>query len=308
MNRSFSLQSFLYSETEEDPHHSRNGIWGVKAIENGLAPTDETSLECQMDHLRNVYSALDLRNAPLLPPYDGRELVALEVHYSFVFPPILRWYLLNISREVTFEDYRTVIAPYDCKIERITARSRQAIVPRRRRGLGYVFEDDKWTEITSAVECTENWRETIWLSGPNRGYVTVDHHGSLDNLIYSSKITFTRCRTIFDRLSHPFVPTSEPPRTATLASINRWQLAVSAVDTDLPDSLKTFPCSYNAQACDAAMTYSKIQNIVERLEPSAVKIQRAFRLWRWRKDVVWNPHTDAGSLNLAIQARLVLRE
>jgi hypothetical protein len=44
------------------------------------------------------------------------------------------------------------------------------------------------------------------------------------------------------------------------------------------------------------------------LDAYPLKIQRAFRLWRWRKDVVWNPHKDPGSLNLTIEAKLQLRE
>lgn len=305
------MNSFLHGDTEEDPHHSRNGIWGVKTIESGLAPTDETSLKRQMKHLEMVYSALDFGNAPLLPPYDGRELVAIEVHYSIVFPPIMRWYLLNISREVTFEHYRTIVAPYDCKVDRIAARARHTSEPLRRRGLGYVFENDKWTELTSAIEFTENWRETIWLSGPNRGYVTIDHHGSLDSLVYGSKITYTRCRTIFDRLSHPFVCRSGPPmlgRSTPLASITggRKDTIVTAI-RNLPEPMKSWRVQ-GWQAYDVAMTQSKIQEICQHLDPFAGRIQRAFRLWKWRKNVVWNPHTDAGTLNLAIQAKLLLRD
>ena len=302
MMKDESLLSYLdtASSHEEDPYHSRSGIWGVKTIENGLAPVDDTSLEQQIGHLKLVYGSLELHHAPLLPPYSGRDVMVLEFHYSLVFPPILRWYLLNISREVTFEGYRTLIAPYDWK--EVARNSRV-----RRRGLGYQFEKDRWTEITTSIECCENWRETVWLSGPNKGYVTVDHHGSLDSLVYGSKISYTRCRTVFDRLSNPFVNgmRTKVENSPTVGSL--VYLAIAA-KTNLPQQLETFPCSDRSRAYDVARTEWQIQKIVERLNPSVVMIQRAFRVWKWRKDVVWNPHTDLGALNLTIRARLHLRE
>ena len=41
--------------------------------------------------------------------------------------------------------------------------------------------------------------------------------------------------------------------------------------------------------------------ICKHLVPPSVKIQRAFRLWQWRKNIVWNPHTEIGQLNAMIQ-------
>ena len=284
---------------EEDPYHSRNGIWGVETIKNDLAPVDDTSLEQQIEHLKLVYRSHELDQGPLLPPYSGRDLIVLEFHYSLVFPPILRWYLLNISREVAFEGYRTLIAPYDWK-------DVPSLTRVRRRGLGYQFEKDRWTEITFPLEYTGNWRETIWLSGPNMGYVTVDHHGSLDSLVYGSEIKYIRCRTVFDRLSNPFVQVMRP-KVEKLSTLGSLVFSAIGTKTHLPRHLEAFPCSDRSRACDVARTEWQIQKIVERLNPSVVMIQRAFRFWKWRKDVLWNPHTDLGALNLTIR-RLHLRE
>lgn len=42
------------------------------------------------------------------------------------------------------------------------------------------------------------------------------------------------------------------------------------------------------------------------LEPGVKKIQKQFRLWKWRKDVYWNPHTEIGRAGLLISARAFL--
>ena len=36
---------------------------------------------------------------------------------------------------------------------------------------------------------------------------------------------------------------------------------------------------------------------------AAKKIQKQFRLWRWRKNCLWNPHTTTGRNNLVIRSR-----
>ena len=41
---------------------------------------------------------------------------------------------------------------------------------------------------------------------------------------------------------------------------------------------------------------------------AAVQIQRQFRLWKWRKDVVWNPYTDDGRNQLLWKARIFIKE
>ena len=51
---------------------------------------------------------------------------------------------------------------------------------------------------------------------------------------------------------------------------------------------------------------SKTQTLIHKhLVPAATKIQRQYRLWQWRKLVVWNPHTEFGRLNALIQYRCV---
>lgn len=42
---------------------------------------------------------------------------------------------------------------------------------------------------------------------------------------------------------------------------------------------------------------------IQSLVPYVLRIQRHFRLWRWRKNVYWNPHTEIGQLGLEVQSR-----
>ena len=48
--------------------------------------------------------------------------------------------------------------------------------------------------------------------------------------------------------------------------------------------------------------------IDKHLIPAAIKIQRQFRLWKWRFQVVFNPHTEIGKLNLLIKSNCAARE
>lgn len=42
-------------------------------------------------------------------------------------------------------------------------------------------------------------------------------------------------------------------------------------------------------------------------EKAAIKIQKSFRLWRWRNRVLWNPHCDIGRAHLLIKAKCACR-
>lgn len=42
-------------------------------------------------------------------------------------------------------------------------------------------------------------------------------------------------------------------------------------------------------------------------ETAAIRIQKHFRLWQWRKAMVFNPHTEIGRLNLMIKFRVLTK-
>ena len=56
--------------------------------------------EQQCINLQRAYSPLFFQDAPLLPPYAETEVVAWETQYGFGFPPLLRFYMLSISRKL----------------------------------------------------------------------------------------------------------------------------------------------------------------------------------------------------------------
>lgn len=47
---------------------------------------------------------------------------------------------------------------------------------------------------------------------------------------------------------------------------------------------------------------------LSRFENAARLIQNAFRLWKWRKTVLWNATTEIGSLHLQIMANVAVHE
>lgn len=65
-------------------------------------PRDELDLGHQKLKLSELASSEHLIQHPLLPPYSATQLSALEKAYDVFFPPILRFYLGSISREIVF--------------------------------------------------------------------------------------------------------------------------------------------------------------------------------------------------------------
>lgn len=65
---------------------------------------------------------------------------------------------------------------------------------------------------------------------------------------------------------------------------------------------------YTMKKISNNLSLAKLMQIKHIAGTAARRIQKAFRLWIWRKTVVWNPHTDIGKLNLMIRFNVGLRE
>ena len=64
------------------------------------------SLQQQLANLKTKYAEPDLLEHPLLPPYSVQQVEALEAEYGFQFTPLLRLYLLHISRQYAVRGQR----------------------------------------------------------------------------------------------------------------------------------------------------------------------------------------------------------
>lgn len=55
-------------------------------------------------------------------------------------------------------------------------------------------------------------------------------------------------------------------------------------------------CNYND-----CLSWIETQLVIRKMQDSAArKIQAAFRIWIWRKNILWNPNTDIGMQYLEI--------
>ena len=266
----------------------------------------------QIENIKAAYSDVVFKNHPLLPPYKLEEVYAMEDKYSFSFPPLLRFYILNISRETSFSTFRSLVQPEMC-------------YPWYNKTRG--DRGDKRTMGTWSCHVADNGREvgeTIWFSGRLRGFVQfaddVDspHMGTLyDRMILANpkdvagkhavffvtlEETLQKCGNAVSTLKddpdawedwfdEEFVPSEYIPELNEIK------------DAQLPDELKGYYRDSTESVC-IILGHVRIRKIVEDcLNEKARMIQRQFRLWKWRKDVLWNPYTDIGRLNLMTKAR-----
>jgi hypothetical protein len=79
--------------------------------------TDDDLLEAQKARLLALYRGNRGWKPPLLPPYSEAEAAAIEAASEFAFPPILRWYLLTVSREMTCSKYRETVGCFPSPLE-----------------------------------------------------------------------------------------------------------------------------------------------------------------------------------------------
>ena len=156
--------------------------------------SDDCTLLEQMEELRRVYKPEVFKSCPLLPPFERLEIEALEWHYRIQIPPILKFYLLNVSRELSFESGRSLVVPFDCDLDYCGYRACRFGSNLQ----SYLAFSDVWTCHERALDINRFHTELIWLEGPHVGFVTQGfpmYEDCLANL--------PRKRTLFDRLRTP---------------------------------------------------------------------------------------------------------
>ena len=98
---------------------------------------------------------------PLLPPYDWLQILAIEAENGFRFPPILRLYMLHISRQQTMSSARS------CLLTVNSSGLFQMIFNLEASG-----EDDPPNEDPSSITSIK-----LILKGPLAGFVTMKLRG-----------------------------------------------------------------------------------------------------------------------------------
>ena len=85
----------------------------------GAATPDDDLLllEAQKARLLALYRSCGAFQPRLLPPYSEAEAAAIEAASEFAFPPILRWYLVTVSRETTCSGYRETVGCFPSPLE-----------------------------------------------------------------------------------------------------------------------------------------------------------------------------------------------
>ncbi len=280
----------------EDLEDDLNDSGDHKPFPEGCSlPFDE-----QTKNLKAAYSDAAFEKHPLLPPYTLEEVCAMEVKYSFSFPPLLRFYILNISRETSFTNYRTLIQPMMCC------------------GNQDVRRPDKWScHIATHGDRFGVYDRIIWFSGDLRGFVqsrsnirTLYEQMMMPDLCCSRQVSFhlvnRGCSAVFPTLEETLEKCRcLDPGSSNCLPLTRCMKRVrpEIKDVELPEELKQ--CRRESmEAIGIILGHTRIRRMVEDLNGKARVIQRQYRLWRWRKDVLWNPHTDIGRLNLLVRARL----
>ena len=72
--------------------------------------------------------------------------------------------------------------------------------------------------------------------------------------------------------------------------------------SQMTGGLKLSIAKGRVQGCGRIIIIPSLWVIHHEPDKKAALIQRAYRSWRWRKDVLWNPHTELGARRLALEA------
>lgn len=130
---------------------------------------------------------------------------------------------------------------------------------------------------------------TIALGGPAKGYVSYRPFGYNDGGLM----------TMFEFLT----------MTLDVKMIRKGKIISALSDfkncPDASQAIRDFRCS-TSRASMILRSERDANKLLSVLEPGIKKLQKRFRLWKWRKDVYWNPHTDIGRTGLLVTTRAFL--
>ena len=117
------------------------------------------TLEQQLELLRIQFDKNRPLEHPLLPPYDWLQLLAIEAENGFRFPPILRMYMLHISRQQAVSSARSCL---------LTVNSSGLFQ------MKFILESPGKHDPPSTSEYADLWPSSIKLilKGPLAGFVT----------------------------------------------------------------------------------------------------------------------------------------
>ena len=110
----------------------------------------------------------------------------MEAKYSISFPPLLRYYIENISRETSFTFYRSLVQPRDYdlwyRVNEMTLDEHYEAKGKQR-----ALEPPTWSCHVAQHGC--GYDETIWFSGRLRGFVQ-----------FAQDMCYPYIRTLYERM------------------------------------------------------------------------------------------------------------
>ena len=341
------------------------------------------TLDEQKEQLLSAYT--HSKRCLLLPPYSRREVEAMESQHKFRFQPLLRFYMLEISREITQKgdcygydndtDFKaTLIRPTDrsrppfqnyiseaewamtrlpaswplyppwpisCgQIPQVMGTRRLPVYLRRSRV-------DKWAmfslsdtvdDTVSHLVLTRQKGEKDTLFTPvSEFYSTYNNTGChlclsfarTSSSIFEYLITcgdYLKKASINMKTSEGFYghgvtlhadadfPGSHPLECPTLEIGCRYVLRQlhQEEDVDIDDEVASLlPREMGHFRRQQRYVEDEFLPAMRALRDcmrvvAATKIKAQFRLWKWRREVLWNPHTECGQLNLLIKTNSFL--
>lgn len=248
------------------------------------------SLAEQLEDLRANHAYLHTAQNPALPPFSIEQICAIEAAYNFKFPPLLRLYGLNITREMKRELFYG--GGSDTEPFSISTACR-------------------WFPVESmdSMSCHSftSFEENIHmiLSGKLKSFVfLVEEYG--EERFASWKTSFHGLRGSLDAIG------CVPFRLAVVGS-KLIDFVPESSRHALPENLKATECLNRSTARTFLQNYHLSEEsanalVCKHVLPAVMKIQRQFRLWQWRMQNTFNPHSHFGNLNLWIKAQAAVNE
>lgn len=124
------------------------------------------SFEDQCEYLTILYNDVK-RKRPMLQPYSIEDIVNYEKEHHFTFPPLLRYYLLTISRESILGSY-PIIIEFDPNLKSQTEITDDEILNE------FMEERDDDTNLNGTLQIVENgcdFNAYVIVKGKGEGYV-----------------------------------------------------------------------------------------------------------------------------------------
>lgn len=239
-------------------------------------PNCGLTVEQQKQHIDYVYGSKEIREL-LAPPLQEIELLSLEMVFKRSFGPLLRHYLQNISREVVLAENQSFVLP---RIIRGELGHRPAF---------YVFVND--CGGSCCYTAVSHVSDTVFRVVNDD---SISHGLPLYEIL--SRPAMSR-EAINRKRSYPSLSeliTAEEQRGLTLGGLGRLRVNIDQNPKRIIN--------------EVLRSAEQVTRCLQTVTQAAVQIQKQFRLWKWRKDVVWSPYTEDGRNQLLWKARMFIKE